>query len=59
MAAALAAGLYRNFDEAAARMVRTKRIVEPDKSTAAVYDNHYARYGELYRQLNGTSAQSR
>jgi ribulokinase len=53
MAAAIAAGLYRDFDEAAVQMVRIERLVEPDSSLASVYDDLNKRYAALYQRLNG------
>jgi ribulokinase len=52
MAAAIAAGLYPDFDAAAAAMVATARVVEPDPANRAVYDDLFARYVQLYRSLN-------
>ena len=52
MAAALAAGLYPDFDAAALAMVATERIVEPDPAVAAVYDDLFARYVALYEAVN-------
>jgi sugar (pentulose or hexulose) kinase len=52
MAAAVAAGDYRDFDEAARAMVAIERSVEPDPANAGVYDDLFGRYVELYRRLN-------
>ncbi len=52
MAAAVAAGAYRDFDEAARAMVAIEKSVEPDPANAAVYDDLFGRYVELYRRLN-------
>ena len=52
MAAAVAAGIYRDFDEAAGAMVAVERLVEPDPSVAGVYDDLFERYVDLYRRLN-------
>jgi len=52
MAAAVAAGAYRDFDDAARAMVVIEKRVEPDPANAAVYDDLFGRYVELYRQLN-------
>jgi ribulose kinase len=52
MAAALAGGLYPDFDAAARAMVRIDRIVEPDPAHRAVYDELFGRYVELYHDLN-------
>jgi FGGY-family pentulose kinase len=52
MAAAVAAGAYRDFDEAAGTMVAIEKNVEPDQANAPVYDELFGRYVELYRRLN-------
>jgi FGGY-family pentulose kinase len=52
MAAAVAAGAYRDFDEAAQAMVAIEKNVEPNPANAAVYDELFGRYVELYRRLN-------
>ena len=52
MAAAVAAGIYPDFDEAARAMVAIERIVEPNPANAAVYDDLFGKYVELYRRLN-------
>jgi FGGY-family pentulose kinase len=54
MAAAVAAGAYRNFDEAASAMVAIEKSVEPNPGNAAVYDELFGRYVELYARLNGS-----
>jgi len=53
MAAGLAAGIYADFDAAAAGMVRMEKVVEPDPADKAAYDDVYARYVEVYQRLNG------
>jgi len=55
MAAAVAAGVYRDFDEAARAMVAIEKRVEPDPANAAVYDDLFGRYVELYRRLNDST----
>jgi FGGY-family pentulose kinase len=52
MAAAVAAGTYRDFDEAALAMVAIEESVEPNPANAGVYDDLFGRYVELYRRLN-------
>jgi FGGY-family pentulose kinase len=52
MAAAVATGAYRDFDEAAGAMVAIERRVEPNAAKAAVYDDLFASYVDLYRRLN-------
>jgi FGGY-family pentulose kinase len=53
MAATLAAGIYPDFDAAAAAMVHIERTVEPQAATAALYDDLFARYVRLYAAVNG------
>lgn len=55
MCAAIAAGAYKDFDEAAKAMVAIERVVEPDPSNASVYDDLFARYVDLYGRLNETT----
>jgi FGGY-family pentulose kinase len=52
MAAAVAAGCYRDFDEAARAMVAIERRVEPAAGNAGVYDELFGKYVELYARLN-------
>jgi FGGY-family pentulose kinase len=51
MSATLAAGLYPDFDAAAAAMVHIERTVEPELARAAVYDDLFDRYVSLYKAL--------
>jgi FGGY-family pentulose kinase len=52
MAAAVGAGIYADFDEAARAMVAIEKVVEPNPANAGVYDDLFGRYVELYRRLN-------
>jgi FGGY-family pentulose kinase len=52
MAAALAAGVYSDFDEAARAMVAIDTVIEPNPANARVYDDLFAHYVELYARLN-------
>ena len=52
MAAAMAAGVYQDFDEAARAMVAIETQVEPDAANAALYDELFERYVDLYSRLN-------
>ncbi|MDG3002706.1 FGGY-family carbohydrate kinase [Paludisphaera mucosa] len=52
MTAAVAAGVYKDFDEAAQAMVAVERVVEPNPKHVDVYDELFARYVDLYRRLN-------
>jgi FGGY-family pentulose kinase len=51
MAAALAAGLYADFDEAARHMVAIERLVEPNPAHAPVYDALFEKYVRTYEAL--------
>ena len=51
LAAAVAAGIYPDFDAAARAMVAIERVVEPNPANAGVYDDLFRRYVELYRRL--------
>jgi FGGY-family pentulose kinase len=51
MAAAVRAGHYPDFDAAAARMVRTANVIEPNPANRAVYDDLFGRYTATYRAL--------
>jgi len=53
MAAALAAGVYADFSEAARAMVAIETLVEPNPATAVLYDELFKRYVDLYSRLNG------
>lgn len=52
MAAALAAGIFPDFDEAARSMVAVERVVEPNPANEGVYDDLFNRYLQLYQSLN-------
>ena len=56
MAAALAAGVFPDFDAAAQAMVAIEREVAPNASHAAVYDDLFGRYVETYGALNGPAS---
>jgi ribulose kinase len=49
--AGLAAGCFRDYRDATARMVRARRVVEPAAAPRPAYDAGYARYEEAYRLL--------
>ena len=51
MAAAVAAGFYRDFGEAAEAMVRISATVIPDPIRTAVYNEKYAYYRRLVKAL--------
>jgi L-ribulokinase len=51
LAAAVAAGIYPDFDAAARAMVAIERVVEPNPANAEVYDELFGRYVELYHRL--------
>ena len=52
MSAAIAAGVYRDFDEAAAAMVQIERVVEPNPGNFNAYDELFGRYVQTYHRLN-------
>jgi len=52
MAAALAARVYGDFNEAASAMVAIDRDVEPNLNNSGVYDELFERYVDLYSRLN-------
>jgi FGGY-family pentulose kinase len=52
MAAALAAGLFADFDAAARSMVAIDRIVAPNPENASAYDDLFEKYVGLYHALN-------
>jgi FGGY-family pentulose kinase len=52
MAAALAAGVFADFDQAARAMVAIETTVEPNPSHADTYDELFGRYVDLYSRLN-------
>lgn len=56
MFAAIGAGHFTDLDEAAAAMVATPHIVEPDMAAVRAYAEPYARYRELYGALKGVKA---
>lgn len=51
MAAAVAAGVYRNLPEAAAQMARVERRIAPDTARGAVYERKFARYRQVAAAL--------
>ncbi len=59
MAAAVAGGIYADFDEAARAMVAIERVVEPDPGNAGVYDELFGRYVDLYARLNAGDGRPR
>ena len=52
MAAAVAAGVYRDLPEAAGKMARIERRIAPDAARGAIYQRKFARY----RQVAGALA---
>jgi FGGY-family pentulose kinase len=52
MSAALAAGIYPDFDAAARGMVKVERVVMPNPENAGVYDELFGRYVGMYHALN-------
>ncbi len=58
MAASLAAGIYPDFDSAAASMVHVERTVEPQLANAAVYEDLFDRYVRAYEALRTLDARA-
>jgi FGGY-family pentulose kinase len=52
MSAALAAGLFPDFDAAARSMVAVEKVVQPNPDHTAVYDELFGRYVATYHALN-------
>ncbi len=52
LAAAIAGGFFRDFDEAAREMVKIERLVAPNPTNAALYDELFARYVHIYEVLH-------
>ena len=52
MTAAVAAGVHYDFAAGATAMVAIEKTIEPDPSSAAVYDKLFEKYLVLYRKLN-------
>jgi L-xylulokinase len=52
MSASVAAGVYKNYEEAAAAMVHIGRTIEPDKAKAEVYRRKYAKYDAVCGALD-------
>jgi autoinducer 2 (AI-2) kinase len=48
MFAGVGAGLYRDIAEVASAVVRFERTIEPDPTSAPVYDDAYRRWAEVY-----------
>lgn len=51
MLGAHAVGVYPDLDQAVASMLQTKAVIQPNPAYAAVYQQQYARYVELYDRL--------
>ncbi len=49
--AAVACGEYRSVAEAAQRIVRVKDIIEPESGLAALYEERYRQFREIYPVL--------
>jgi ribulose kinase len=53
MAAAIAARVYSDFDQAAEQMVTIDRILEPVPARSEIYDELFMKYVDIYGRLNG------
>jgi L-xylulokinase len=51
MSAAIAAGVYRDYEEAAREMVRVKERVEPDGARQKIYAEKYEKYTAIRKAL--------
>jgi autoinducer 2 (AI-2) kinase len=51
MYAGIGAGLYRDLDEAIARIVRFDATIEPGSADRAAYDEHFARWAAVYPRI--------
>jgi autoinducer 2 (AI-2) kinase len=49
--AGLGAGLYGDLEDAVARLVRFERTVEPQAGPRRAYDEHFARWAEVYPRI--------
>jgi len=49
--AGAATGIYSNLKEAAAKLSKVKKQIEPEKDNKLVYQNAYSRYLDLYNSL--------
>jgi len=58
MAAAVAAGVYRDLPQAAAQMAKIKCRIEPDPSRGAIYERKFARYQRVAGALAPLWAES-
>ncbi len=56
MAAAVAAGIYADFDEAARAMVAIEKVIEPRRENAEIYDGVFEDYVRLYSRLSALSS---
>ena len=55
IAATVAAGMHPNLVDAAAAMVRVRKVVEPDPAAHACYREYVAQYEETYESLKDAS----
>ena len=55
--AGLGVGLFRNYEEATAAMVRYGEVVDADKASSGSYDFYYRQYVETYRRLQPLMAE--
>ena len=49
--AGVGAGLYKDIIEATDQLVKVEKVVEPDQSKQALYDDMYGLYREIYQDL--------
>ncbi len=53
MAAAVAVGEFKNFEEAAISMIKVKSRIEPNPSNVEIYEKKYALYKQVISALDG------
>jgi autoinducer 2 (AI-2) kinase len=53
--AGIGSGVYADLEEATARLVRFERTVEPNPTSVAAYDEHFARWSAVYPRILGLS----
>lgn len=53
MAAAVAVGEFKNFEEAAGSMIKVKQRIEPNPVNVAIYEKKYALYKQVISALDG------
>jgi ribulokinase len=55
IAATVGAGIYTDLQSAASKMVRVKKVIEPDMSNTKIYSEYVAQYVNTYEHLKDDS----